>query len=249
MVWRAFRWLLVLVALAACGAPTPAPKPVITVISPPDGSLYALGEPISINVASASSNDVARVELRVGVLALLQSNEPRSPAFSTRMTFTPTGVGTYSVTLTAFDAGGQPSDPLVWTATVAERVTFLSTPTPIPATAPADPCRLDTAFVSDVTIPDNTAVRANTAFTKTWRLRNASDCAWGPGYELVFVDRQKMAAPDAVGVAQTPRGGTVDVSVRFVGPALRGIYTSTWQMRSPAGTLFGQRVFVQIRVP
>ncbi|KXK11504.1 MAG: hypothetical protein UZ14_CFX002002738 [Chloroflexi bacterium OLB14] len=33
-------------------------------------------------------------------------------------------------------------------------------------------------FVADVTIPDGTNFAANTAFKKTWRIKNIGSCAW-----------------------------------------------------------------------
>lgn len=237
-------------ALAAC-APTATPaRPAITVISPPDGTRYAVGEPIVLNVAAASSNNIAKVEARVGALVISHPASPPSPTLSAQLAYTPSQAGTYTFTLVAVDGTGAQSEPLVWTGVVAQQITVLSTPTPVPVAAtPGAACTLDAVFVSDVTIPDGTAVRSGTPFTKTWRLKNTSACDWGAGYQFVFVDRSQMDAPPQVSVAPTAKGGAVDVSVRFVGPSAKGTYTSTWQMRSPAGELFGARVFVMVRVP
>lgn len=237
-------------ALASCAqAATPA-KPAITIISPPDGTRYALGEPIVLNVAAASSNNIAKVEGRVGVLVISQPASPPSPTLSTRVVYTPTQTGTYTFTLVAVDGTGAQSDPLVWTGVVAQQVTVLSTPTPVPVAAtPGAACALDAGYVADITIPDGTAVRSGAPFTKTWRLKNTGACDWGAGYQFVFVDRSQMDAPTQVSVAPTAKGANVDVSVRFVGPSAKGTYTSTWQMRSPSGDLFGARVFVMIKVP
>jgi len=237
-------------ALASCApAATPA-RPAITVISPPDGTRYAVGEPIVLNVAAASSNNIAKVEARIGTLLISQPASPPSPTLSTSVVYTPTQTGTYTFTLVAVDGAGGQSDPLVWTGVVAQQITVLSTPTSVPiAPTPGAACALDASFVSDVTIPDGTAVRSGTPFTKTWRLKNTGACDWGAGYQFVFVDRSQMDAPPQVNVSPTAKGGSVDVSVRFVGPSAKGIYTSTWQMRSPAGELFGARVFVMVKVP
>ena len=41
-------------------------------------------------------------------------------------------------------------------------------------------------FVADVTVPDGTSYAANTAFRKTWRLKNIGACTWTTSYALVF---------------------------------------------------------------
>mgnify|MGYP001814958231 FL=1 len=58
------------------------------------------------------------------------------------------------------------------------------TPAPQPthtATSPAptqDPNCLNAAYVSDVTIPDNTRFDGGEEFVKTWRVRNNGTCPW-----------------------------------------------------------------------
>jgi len=42
-------------------------------------------------------------------------------------------------------------------------------------------CTDSAKFVLDVTIPDNSVISSNTAFTKTWRLKNTGTCTWDIG--------------------------------------------------------------------
>src|SRR5512147_319374 len=46
----------------------------------------------------------------------------------------------------------------------------------------APDCTNSAAFVTDVTIPDNTNVAGGTTFTKTWRVSNTGTCVWGADY-------------------------------------------------------------------
>jgi hypothetical protein len=58
-----------------------------------------------------------------------------------------------------------------------------------------------------------------------------------------------MAAPASVLVPETPLTGTVDIAVDMIAPDTPGIYKGFWQMRSPSGARFGERVYVMIEVP
>jgi hypothetical protein len=95
-------------------------------------------------------------------------------------------------------------------------------------------------FMDDVTFPDNTKVKINTQFTKTWKLKNTGSCAWTSGYQLVFDGGDQMSAP----AAQTLTNGTVapgetlNVSVTLTAPAAPGTYRGNWKIREPGGATF-----------
>lgn len=57
-----------------------------------------------------------------------------------------------------------------------EEPTVLPSPFPSPRATPTTPCVPDADWVADVTAPDNTVFAPGTAFTKTWRVRNAGAC-------------------------------------------------------------------------
>ncbi len=118
-----------------------------------------------------------------------------------------------------------------------------------PTTAPIVACTDHALFVTDVTIPDKTAVNAGQAFTKTWRMRNTGTCTWGSGYELVFERGSAMTTTRTVAVPTTVPGATIDLSVLATAPATAGTYTGFWRLRGPNGTFFGDTVWVTIRVP
>jgi uncharacterized protein YkwD len=84
-------------------------------------------------------------------------------------------------------------------------------------------CKERAIVVQDVTIPDNTYVAPGTAFTKTWRFKNTSTCAW-MGYTIAFASGDRMGAPDSVPVPTTASGATVDVSVPLTAPAAYNAY-------------------------
>ncbi len=116
-------------------------------------------------------------------------------------------------------------------------------------TANATPCQMDSDFISDVTIPDNTVLKAGAIFTKTWRLRNSGTCTWTDGYRLVLIKGTAVGAPPFVTVPQTLPGATVDISINMVAPKDPGTYTSIWQIESPDGKSFGAIPYVRIVIP
>ena len=103
------------------------------------------------------------------------------------------------------------------------------------------------SFVSDVSIPDGTVVKAGQRFTKTWKLKNTGTTTWS-GYHLVFTDGDQMGAPYAVPVPETPPGDTVEISVPMTAPHDAGAHRGIWQMRTASEAHFGVSVLVLIRV-
>jgi hypothetical protein len=125
--------------------------------------------------------------------------------------------------------------------TVTPTSVALITPTPPATDTPPPPACIDrAAFVSDVTIPDQTHLAPGAAFIKTWRLRNAGTCTWDTTYALVFARGDSLGGPSAAALpGPIPLGSTVDVSVGLSAPAATGIYRGFWQLRNGAGQMFG----------
>ncbi len=118
--------------------------------------------------------------------------------------------------------------------------TLVPTATKVPSLTPVPtPCNR-AEFVSDVTVPDNTSFLPNTAFVKTWRLKNTGSCTWGSGYSLVFHSGNSMGGAASVALPATiAPGQTVDVSVSLKSPADTGTYTGYWMLKSDSGAIFG----------
>lgn len=107
-------------------------------------------------------------------------------------------------------------------------------------TPPPSSCTDKAAFVADVTVPDYATFAPNTAFTKTWRLKNVGTCTWSTGYKLTWVSGDPMSAVYPVAFTTTVApGGQVDLSGNMVAPASAGTYTGNWMLRNATGTNFG----------
>lgn len=129
--------------------------------------------------------------------------------------------------------------------TPATPSTTITPPTPIPT--PTE-CGYWATFIEDVTVEDGTEIAAGSTFEKTWRVRNDGCLPWTEGTELVFADGEQMSSPEAVPVPPAGVGEMVDVTVTLTAPAEPGEYRGDWLFRSPEGLIFGQNVYVQIKV-
>lgn len=108
---------------------------------------------------------------------------------------------------------------------------------PAVSTSKANPagCIDSAAFVSDVTVPDNTNFDKSEAFVKTWRVKNTGTCAWTDKYTLVFTSGEQMGAPDSIPLSATPAGKTLDVSVNMTAPTKDAAYRGDFELRNPSG--------------
>jgi hypothetical protein len=124
--------------------------------------------------------------------------------------------------------------------------TEVPTPTNEPTLAPTLPptatpgCTNKAAFVSDVTIPDDTEIAPGADFDKTWRIRNTGTCTWTSDYDLVFANGNIMSGPASTPIpGNVPPGSTVDLTVDLTAPTTKGSHRGDWQLRDDKGVLFG----------
>lgn len=123
-----------------------------------------------------------------------------------------------------------------------------STPTPT-ATQAAVSGTDRSLFVADVTVPDGTDFLPNTAFIKTWRIRNAGTSTWTTDYALVFVSGDQMSGPASQRLPMAvPPGADIDLSVNLVSPAATGRYRGYWKIMNAAGKSFDDPFYVEIDV-
>jgi hypothetical protein len=162
-------------------------------------------------------------------------------------------VETFSAGLTQ-TAVAQPTIQLFPTltasATFAPFATSAATFPPISQAtiAPTKSC-YSMAFVSDVTIPDNTPMTPGQTFTKTWKVVNNGSCAWDAGFKFAFTGGDAMSGvtytlPSAVAV-----NATADISVAMTAPTTKtGAIRSNWRMSTAGGQFFGDEVYVVVTV-
>ena len=170
------------------------------------------------------------------LLAVLACNAP-GPA-------TPTAAPT-----AAGQAGEEASPAPTLTPLPSSTDTPVATDTPVPDVSGPGGCTLNSSWVADVTVPDNTEFPPGAAFTKTWRVRNSGTCAWETGTKLIFVSGDPLGGPAEVDVSPVAPDSSSDISVDLAAPADPGTYRGNWQLQAPDGTRFGSVIYVKIIVP
>merc|ERR1719503_44616 len=105
-------------------------------------------------------------------------------------------------------------------------------------------------FISDVTLPDGTAVTPGTKVTKIWKLGNCGSQDWASGTKLLHVGGDSLLErpQEPIVVDPAAANGEVDVAVDLIAPEDPGRYISYFRLCGPRGMRFGQRIWVMLVV-
>lgn len=160
-------------------------------------------------------------------------------------------VATFSSGLTQ-TALAAPTDTPAPTSTVTPLViATLANVTPFgtnPAAAVPTAGCYSMSYVSDVSIPDNTAMKAGETFTKTWKIRNNGTCAWDAGFKFAFTGGDAMSGETYSLPKSVPANTDIDVSINMTAPNTTGTIRGNWRMSTAAGQFFGDEVYLVIVV-
>src|SRR5262245_3060404 len=106
----------------------------------------------------------------------------------------------------------------------------------VPSQASAEVC-YQAQFVADVTVPDGTQYNPDTAFKKTWKLKNIGTCTWNTNdVAMIFDSGSQMGAPASVPMPSTVApGSAVEISVDMKAPSAAGHYIGYWKFKSSQG--------------
>ena len=243
-------------AVLACSPPASNEGPSVQITSPVDGSTVTVGVATQIQATATAGAGVTRVDLSVNgrVVDTITPPSGNPINFPFVQPWTPATAGDVAVMVVAYDTQGAASPPAVVRLVAVDGAgapTSMPQPTdkPVDDVVGEDGCTLNAGYVTDVTIPDNTALSSGDGFVKTWRIRNSGTCDWGSGFKLVFVNGDHMGGSGSVAVSATAAGGTTDVSVNLSAPSSPGTYRGNWRMQADTGIFFGSTFYVQIVVP
>jgi Ig-like domain from next to BRCA1 gene len=169
-----------------------------------------------------------------------------------------------ALTLAACGDGAQTANPINATPippteTVATPVAQAATRTPepgftlipntpvIPTNTP-QPCNNGAVFVTDVTIPDNTAVLPGAPIDKRWQVQNTGTCNWTRDYRVAYFEGNQMGAAGEHALFPAKAGTRAVVQINMIAPDVPGEYMGRWQIRDASGQTFGQVLFIKIIV-
>lgn len=106
----------------------------------------------------------------------------------------------------------------------------------------------NSAYVADVTVPDDTVMTPGQSFTKTWKLQNTGSCAWSTSYKITFVSGNTMGGVTTPLTAAVQPGQSGDVSVAMKAPTTAGDAIGYWILTNDSGQNFGTSFYVKIKV-
>jgi hypothetical protein len=143
------------------------------------------------------------------------------------------------------------------TSTLQPTILLTSSPTAtsVPVTTE---CQDAAQYIGDDGL-DGTTYASNTAFTKTWRLKNTGTCTWDGSYLVAYISGVAMTQQPGYWIVQQGQtvapGQTVDVSVGMTAPVANGNYASYWGLKKVDGQFMpiqgganGNSFYVKIKV-
>ncbi|MEA3310239.1 MAG: NBR1-Ig-like domain-containing protein [Chloroflexota bacterium] len=89
---------------------------------------------------------------------------------------------------------------------------------------------LQYAFITDVTVPDNTSLRTGTAFTKTWRVKNTGEIEWPRNTKLTFLRGTQLTDDSEITVGKVASGAEKEISIPLTVPEDAGSYETYWAL-------------------
>lgn len=94
----------------------------------------------------------------------------------------------------------------------------------------------------------NVKKKVNEAFTQSFTFRNSGSCDWTFNYLIFFVGGELFGS-DTTKIRQVVGPGfNGTINLEMVAPSTPGLYSSTWQLMSDGGELFGQDIVFTIEV-
>lgn len=142
--------------------------------------------------------------------------------------------GVYFSDWRLMDAEGKLHGDILFTRIIAEK--------------PVDTGISDSAYVADVTIPDDMVMAPGNRFVKKWRVKNTGTRTWGPNFSLEFVGGVPMTSVTRHPPPTVSPGQEAVISLSLSAPEVPGTHFGDWRMRDEEGFLFGEIVYVRIEV-
>lgn len=135
------------------------------------------------------------------------------------------------------------------TVTITPTSSIIETPT-ITITPTETMCD-DMIFISDVTVPDNSAMSPGQEFVKTWKVKNTGACSWKTNYVIVYGwgdPEGQMSGQSTALTAEVLPNAEGEISINLKAPTPLGTYHGYWRLSNNNGYTFGTPLSVVIVV-
>jgi hypothetical protein len=113
---------------------------------------------------------------------------------------------------------------------------------------PSTNCVDSLTFLSDVTIPDGTEVKAGSTIDKRWEVRNNGTCNWDDHYKVHLLAGNEMGVKPEQALFPARSGSTAVIRIVFTAPNEPGKHRSAWQAYNPNNQPFGDPFYIEILV-
>lgn len=91
------------------------------------------------------------------------------------------------------------------------------------------------------TVMDGSPYTINTAFNKSWRIKNVGSCTWNTNYKIAFLSGDAMSGPFSQNFSTSVAPGEMmDLILPLKAPATKGIYTGYWGLYDDSDVYFGK---------
>ncbi|MBI9046884.1 MAG: hypothetical protein JEZ06_20530 [Anaerolineaceae bacterium] len=123
-------------------------------------------------------------------------------------------------------------------------------PTSIQATATPTQkdCQNNLSFISDITIPDGTAIHKGSSLDKQWEVQNSGTCNWDSSYKFTLLSGDALGSDETQALPPSRSGSKTIIQVQFTAPQETGNFHSVWQAKDGNGNLFGEPFYMDIMV-
>ena len=138
-------------------------------------------------------------------------------------------------------------------ATAPVALAPVASPTPLQAEDSARPsttptCEDSLKFIADLTIPDGTIAARGALLDKRWQVENSGSCNWDERYRLRIISGAEMGLQSEQALFPARSGASAVIRMLLLAPSIPGTYRSAWQAVGAGGDLFGDIIYVEIRV-
>jgi hypothetical protein len=196
---------------------------------------------------AAAETVVAQFSIEQTQTALAAPTATQAPTNTTQPTFAIVSPGAATAT------GQAQTTPLATLAVGTQPTTIgvLPTATSIVAQPTVGDTCYNSAFVSDVTYPDGTAVKGGEWIAKVWSIQNTGTCTWDDGFSLqpvtgeamsgkawVIDQKKEFVDPDEI----------VEIQIDMKVPDSAGEHGGCWRMKGDNDYYFGTYLCVLVNV-